>query len=248
MFVPILTHCAEAGPGLPALRSKKSILLLFPELLDRVSGSVVQAVGSCCRRGMTRSDRSPASHHVWVQSCVAGALDTELAAGISLEEAQLSSWTQHCGSVKDPGDAPHPAGSWDLFEKHGILSEHPLDPCSHGAASLSPLLTMCWRCSHSSKPPVVISAAQRAGLNLLRPFSLLLGFPVFPCPQNQILNYLTISFAFFQEMGNFRLVEMGELLKPHGNSPSLVLWSPGSTFREAPSFAGVGRDRQPDRE
>lgn len=55
-----------------------------------------------------------------------------------------------------------------------------------------------------------------------------------------------ISFAFFQEMGNFRLVEMGELLKPRVNSSSLVLRSPGSTFREAPSFAGVGRDRQLD--
>lgn len=44
-----------------------------------------------------------------------------------------------------------------------------------------------------------------------------------------------ISYAFFQEMG--------ELLKPCGNSSGLLLWSPGSTFRGAPSFAGVGRDR-----
>lgn len=124
-------HCAEAGPGLPALRNEKATLLLFPELLDRVSGRAVQAVGSRRRRDMTESGTSPASCRAWAQSCGAGALDAELAGGISLEEAQLSSWTPHCGPVKDPGDAPHLEGSWDSFVKHGIVSEHPLDPCSH---------------------------------------------------------------------------------------------------------------------
>lgn len=62
---------------------------------------------------------------------MAGALDAELAVGISLKEDQLSSWTQLCASVKDPGDAPHPEGSWDLFVKHDIISEHLLDACSH---------------------------------------------------------------------------------------------------------------------
>lgn len=129
--MPILTHCAEAGPGLPALRNEKVTSLLFPELLDRVSGGVVRVVGSCHCRGMTRSDKSPASRHACLQSCMAGALDAELAVGISLKEDQLSSWTQLCASVKDPGDAPHPEGSWDLFVKHDIISEHLLDACSH---------------------------------------------------------------------------------------------------------------------
>lgn len=138
----MLTRCAETGPGLPALRNKKVTFLLFPELLDRLSGSMGHWLTPL--RGMTWSDTSPGSRRAWVQSCVAGARDAELAAGISLEEAQLSSWTQHCGSVKDPRDAPHSEGSWDSFVKHGIASEHPLDPCSQQATSLSPLLTMCW--------------------------------------------------------------------------------------------------------
>lgn len=143
--MPVLTCCAETGPGPPALRNEKATFLLFLDLLARVSGRAVWAVGSRRCRGMTWSDTSPGSHRAWVQSCVAGARDAELAAGISSEEAQLSSWTQHCGSVKDPRDAPHPEGSWDSFVKHGIASEHPLDPCSQRAASLSPVLTMCWR-------------------------------------------------------------------------------------------------------
>lgn len=106
--MPILRRCAEAGPDLPALRNEKAPLLLFPELLDHVSGRVVRAVISRCGRGTARSDPNPASPHVWAQSCVAGAPGAELATGISLQEAQISFWTQCWGSLEDPGDAPTP--------------------------------------------------------------------------------------------------------------------------------------------